>query len=80
MMKAIYTKVEQLLSIGNRNTEHVVDYLTHLEGKLDVAVPVKSETSSAVDAKAAVAFVETGVKSATVWPNFGHHEDFSAYF
>jgi len=85
MIKAIYTKVanlerkvEQLLSISSRNTEHVVD-LTRLEGKLDAAVatvaavPIKSETSL-VDPKAAVAFVESSLMSATVWPNFGGNE------
>ena len=85
LIKTIYTKVanlerkvEQLLSITSRNTEHVVD-LTRLEGKLDAAVataaavPIKSETS-VVDPKAAVAFVESSLMSATLWPNFGGNE------
>lgn len=85
MLKAIYTKVanlerkvDQLMAISNRNTEHVVD-LTRLEGKLDAAVataaavPVKSETCT-IDSKASVAFVESSLMTATAWPNFGGNE------
>lgn len=82
LIKAIYKKVCDLErtcnvvhSIAVRNTEHVVD-LTRIEGKLDAAmaapaaVPVKAE-SSAADAKASVAFVESAFMTATTWPNFG---------
>ena len=85
LLKAIYNKVvnidrsvDRLLSIGVRNTEHVVD-LTRLEGKLDAAVataaaiPIKAE-ASAVDVKAATAFVESALMTATAWPNFGGNE------
>lgn len=82
LIKAMYKKICDLErtcavihSIAVRNTEQVVD-LTRLEGKLDAAiatpaaVPVKIE-SSAVDAKASVAFVESAFMTATTWPNFG---------
>ena len=82
LIKAMYKKICDLErtcgvmhSIAVRNTEQVVD-LTRLEGKLDAAmatpaaVPVKVE-SSAADAKASVAFVESAFMTATTWPNFG---------
>lgn len=82
LIKAMYKKICDLErtcavihSIAVCNTEQVVD-LTRLEGKLDAAiatpaaVPVKIK-SSAVDAKASVALVESAFMTAMTWPNFG---------